>query len=64
MNTMSKENFRLEKEEELSPAVKSLIGIAKPSGNEEDSMEEILEWSFSLKNMDYEKKFFLIQTSL
>ena len=49
MNTMSKENFRLEKEEELSPAVKSLIGIAKPSGNEEDSMEEILEWSFSLK---------------
>lgn len=30
-----KENFRLKKEE-LSPAVKSLIGIAKPSGKDED----------------------------
>lgn len=29
-----KENFRLKKEEELSPAVKSLIGIAKPSGTQ------------------------------
>ena len=36
MNTISNENFRLKKEEELSPAVKSLIGIAKPSGKDED----------------------------
>ena len=34
MNTISNENFRLKKEEELSPAVKSLIGIAKPSGKD------------------------------
>ena len=35
MNTISNENFRLKKEEEeLSPAVKSLIGIAKPSGTQ------------------------------
>ena len=31
-----RENFRLKKEEELSPAVKSLIGIANPSGKDED----------------------------
>ena len=36
MNTISNENFRLKKEEVLSPAAKSLIGIAKPSGKDED----------------------------
>lgn len=35
-----KENFRLKKEEELSPAVKSLIGIAKPSGTQNDGMSK------------------------
>lgn len=40
MNTISNENFRLKKEEELSPAVKSLIGIAKPSGTQNDGMSK------------------------
>lgn len=31
-----RESFRLKQEEELSPAVKSLIGIAKPSDKDED----------------------------
>ena len=35
-----KENFRLKKEEELSPAVKSLIGIAKPSGTQKCRNEQ------------------------
>ena len=35
-----KENFRLKKEEELSPAVKSLIGIDKPSGTQNDGMSK------------------------
>ena len=35
-----KENFRLKKEEELSPAVRSLIGIAKPSGTQKCRNEQ------------------------